>query len=398
MKPKLILLVIIAALALGIAFRAQADSYTFTKIADSSGPLSCCLGAPVLNDHGTAAFWGGYDGGGEGIFAGSGGALTTIADTRGTNGNYEFLRYSPSINTQGDVALWATQRETLQSGVYTGNGGAVNTLYDSSGSFRSFGSPVINDSGTVGFKAGFDNDSGVFKGDGGPATTIAETGGDMRYMSPKPDINNQGTMAFKAEAHTWNYPPGWVDYEGIYTGSGGTVTNLADTRGEFAKLGDPSINNYGAVAFNADLDSGGKGIFLGKNGQIVNLADLNDGFRFFGDASINDAETVAFLAGLAQGGEGVFVTSPDGTIQKVIGTGDTLFDRTVKELCFFRGLNNNDEVAFLARLDDGECNVVVAKVPEPGTMMLLFVGMCGLVMIRYRGQGIWHMGGAGRKA
>lgn len=68
-----------------------------------------------------------------------------------------------------------------------------------------------------------------------------------------PKINNAGTVAFRAEIDTGG--------EGIFTGNGSELTTIADTSGSFSDLDNDgmSINAVGTVAFHASLDSGGAG-------------------------------------------------------------------------------------------------------------------------------------------
>jgi hypothetical protein len=78
---------------------------------------------PVLNDEGTAAFYGSFFDEAtqefvEEIVTGSGGPLTTVADTRGPFGSFGFR--PPSLNNGGDVAFHATLDDFLTSGIFVG--------------------------------------------------------------------------------------------------------------------------------------------------------------------------------------------------------------------------------------------------------------------------------------
>lgn len=92
-----------ASLALSVG-NAAAVPYTFTNIADNSGPF-IDFGfpfGPSINDSGTVAFAAFLNTGRRGVFTGSGGATTTIADSRGL-----FDTFSPfvSLNDSGTVAF-----------------------------------------------------------------------------------------------------------------------------------------------------------------------------------------------------------------------------------------------------------------------------------------------------
>jgi hypothetical protein len=100
-------------------------------------------------------------------------------------------------------------------------------------------------------------------------------------------------------------------YKEIVTGSsGGPLTTVANTRGEFGSFGfrPPSLNNEGDVAFHATLDDfSTSGIFVG----------------------------------------------PDPVGDRVIATGDTLDGATVQNLTFCEeGLSDSGQLAFTATFED----------------------------------------------
>src|ERR1044072_8980526 len=78
-----------------------------------------------------------------------------------------------------------------------------------------------------------------------------------------------------------------------------TFTKIADSGGSFDSFGDSSINNDGTVAFGAFLDNGLQGIFTGSGGAITTIADTsNPSLLSFGDPDINNSGKVAFRATL----------------------------------------------------------------------------------------------------
>ena len=105
----------------------------------------------VINNAGEVAYF--YDDpyGSQSVCKGSGGAITTIADSA----NFSSIGlWGPAINDNGTVVFPGTSRATGRLGIYSGNGGSVTTIVDTSGDFSDFGlSPAINDSGTVAFSA-----------------------------------------------------------------------------------------------------------------------------------------------------------------------------------------------------------------------------------------------------
>jgi hypothetical protein len=104
------------------------------------------------------------------------------------------------------------------------------------------------------------------------------------------------------------------------------------------------------------------------------------------DEGTNEQGTVAFEAGLDAGSQGIFIGS-DPVTDKVIATGDSLFGSTVTSLKFVSaGLNNRQQIAFFATLDDGTSGIFRADpqptepqpVPEPTSVLgLLAFGALG---------------------
>jgi hypothetical protein len=92
----------------------------------------------------------------------------------------------------------------------------------------------------------------------------------------------------------------------IVTGSGDTLTTVADTRGEFGSFGfrPPSLNNQGDVAFLATLDDfSTTGIFVGPDpigDRVISTGDLLDGEEVTGlkfcEEGLSDSGKLAFIA------------------------------------------------------------------------------------------------------
>ena len=81
---------------------------------------------PVINDDGTVAFSASLDDGTVGVFSVSDGLFTTIASRPGALG---ILR-SPTINTDGTVAFAGQPVSFGPVGVFTGTGGPLTTIAD----------------------------------------------------------------------------------------------------------------------------------------------------------------------------------------------------------------------------------------------------------------------------
>ena len=251
--------------------------------------------------------------------------FTKIADTSGPFSQFDFPG-APSINARGVVAFHAGKAGIpgMGDGIFTSTGGSIATIVDTSGPFTGFNDRLsINDAGTIAFLASVKVGSpGIFTSHAGSITTIVDTSGPLTAVGI-PAINNAGTVAFFGCLDTLNpsCPLDRTAAQGIFTGDGGPLTTIVDTSGPsgpFSNFGNPSINNAGMVVFLAFLKAGGSGIFTGPDpvaDKVITTGDLLFGFTvtslgFLQGLGLNDAGQVAFFATLANGASGVFRADP----------------------------------------------------------------------------------------
>ncbi len=202
-----------------------------------------------------------------------------------------FLSFSsrPTINDSGTVALLGSiTGGSANNGIFIGSGGSLTAIAvqgqsrpgTGTGMFSTLLDPAINAGGTVAFHAnvvGGSASEGIFRNDGGSLTAIALQGqtapgpvaGTFTSLSSGPSLNDSGTVAFFAAV-------GGVGDRGIFLGDGqqtinaaitgqslggSTITNVALLSG--ADVGGRSgFNEFGQVAYRADLANGSNGIFL----------------------------------------------------------------------------------------------------------------------------------------
>jgi hypothetical protein len=290
-------------------YRVNADG-SLTTIAEDAKRFVTLGFNPSMNDLGQVSFAARIDGGKkpdtESILRSGGKKLTTIASTAD---EFNFFGFDTSISNSGEVAFKAELDEefNFEEGLFSGSGRAITTHYLASTS--DFGGndsrPSINNLGRIGFDESVNFDSGIFAGREGVFTTIAAPDPDVFVHSPV--LNDAGTAAFYRSFFD-EATQQFVDE--IVTGDGGPLSTVADTRGGFGSFGfrPPSQNNAGAVAFLATLDDfSTSGIFVG----------------------------------------------PDPVADRVIATGDMLDGATVQNLTFCEeGLSDSGQLGFVAQLED----------------------------------------------
>jgi hypothetical protein len=231
-----------------------------------------------------------------------------------------------------------------------------------SASHTVFRGSAINDQGTVLFE-GFTNatspPSSIISGRGGDTVTVIN-GSPFSHIFYSPTINNTNTRSFIG---TFYSPDFAQSYSGIFNKKNGKITTIADSNDQFSYFSSATINNKGAVVFNATLDTGKFGIFVSKDGKTTNIASSGDRFSNFNTGfdtvggngppsafsipAINDAGTVAFHATLNSGATGIFTSRGKGTV--------TIADSSGRFRSFSSpAINNNGTVAFLAQLNSGK--------------------------------------------
>lgn len=405
---------------LSLVTTGEAQAYTFTKIADSSGILQG-FGRPAINNNGTVAFWTDVDmrvlppgiprdhsdyNTQQFIMTGNGGLLTTIYDgyepLPGISYGINNISQELDINDEGTVAFKVYANSfripSSDSGIFAGNGGMITTIYPfwryfSNENFSGLipsnvGTPAINNQGTVVFSSRnlFHNENFV--------NTIISTNPKLDYITIpsgnfNPTISDNGTITFNRSFR--DGINGSTINLSLITSSNGEFTTIADNSGIFNNFGKPAINNQGTVAFSALLDTGVSGIFTNNGSKITTIVDSSGPFAEFGDVAIDNKGNLAFHASLDVGGYGIF-SGQNPITDKVIAIGDTLFGSKVKGLGFRReGFNDVDQIAFFAALEDGTEGIYRAdpdpeplkSVPEPSGV-LGFLGMGVLALVKRR--------------
>jgi hypothetical protein len=391
--PSLAGTAIAAVVAAHPALAAPVIGYNFTEIASSTQTPGLTTAVPPdVNNSGTVAFFA-RPGGRPAILTGDGGALTTVFSGGGVYASFS----SPSIAHTGTVTTVGVLSNTGQDRLLAGNGGPVGIVTDTNGSpFSDLFIAMSSGNGRTAFMAlpdvgAFPGVSGlsIFAGNGASFTPIATTAGASPFsgFDAYTAINDSGTTAFRATLKGGGH--------GIFTGDGGATTSVIKTGTEFRDgqtfgyiAPQMDINNDGTVAFlglNPSFTDGG--IFtIGDDGlnTILLASELDDALVSIGPPAVNAHGEVAFLAGFASGLSGIF-TGDDPLADKVIAVGDPLFGSVLASFHFFKGFNDEGQVAFRATLADGRTVIaradpIEAAVAEPSPLLLLCAGL--LVFVR----------------
>ncbi len=342
-----------AALLLGAASAASAQTYSFVSIADNTGPF-VDFQVPSINNAGTVVFNAFLAGGEQRIVTGPDPVTDVIATTAGPYDIFEFAL--PVINDAG-TALFLATLDAGGEGYFTGPDPVADAFITSAGPFDFFFGPAINNTGTAVVHAVLDDGSeGLFTGPNPATDTVVSTNGKTYAFFGNPSINNAGTVAFVGARSAGG--------QAIATGPN-PADIVANTDGNYFGFADPDINDAGRVVFIASLDDGSySGIFDGPDPVADAVITTQGPYRLVTDLqSLNNKDLLVFGASLdsAPKGKGIF-TGPDPVADKIIYTGDALFGSTLTNFFFNKGLNDRGDVAFFYELADGRIGIALAAV------------------------------------
>jgi hypothetical protein len=317
---------------------------------------------------------GGYNEG-EGIYKGSGGPLTTIFDTTQDPTFYSGFANYPSINDDGTVAFNA--RRSGVWGLYAGQGGALSTIAAPPDPYAAggYGIPRIAADGTVFYSASTSTESGVYSNPSGLLNPILSASPQDAIYGLA--VSNNGRVAF--------ITPGLngIARGAHVTGPDGALPLVTISALNNLGYGYDSIavNDAGLVGLVGSISFFNQGVYLGEGGGLTTVVDRNSPFNSFGSVSLNNLGQVAFAAALDSGPSGIF-TGPNPDVDKVIQTGDTLDGSLVTRISFgSAAFNDAGQIAFYALLADGRRGVYVASVPEPSSLLLASLGGAAVLAV-----------------
>lgn len=355
---------IIGTIALVVAARTLGSEYTFTNIADSTGPYRNFYDY-AMSSNGRVVFHADLDAGGRGIFTGPNPLTDTVADTSGA---YESFG-PPVINASGAVVFRAQLRSGVQ-GIYNGPNPTTNVIADTNGAFGFFGPACsINDVGSVVFTGLVRSNQaqGVFRGPNPATDTIADTTGGYFAQFGSPKINAGGQVAFRAAT---------TGGEGIFKGGNPATDTVATSAGGYDNFSDPTVNAAGRVIFNAHATSGGWwGIFDGPNpfNNYIYRSVGNSGYNLFFQQAISDNGKIVFSASSSLGR---IFDGPVAANDRVVGATDPMFGSAVTNAALQRDcVDGSGRVLFYYELENGVSGLALATpVPEASSLAAIVVG------------------------
>lgn len=332
----------------------RAVTYTFTRIADSSGPFLSFDTHPSINNSGLVAFTASLDTGGSGVYTGSGGSTAEMITTGTTYGGFG----AATINSSGSVAFSALRLDG-ESAILVGLGTSAGEIVDSTGVLKQLGGGFINDGGVVAFGGRFDSDSefGVFTYNGAVNTVVSAAAPNSISLPHFASINSGGVVAFSASLDDSSYA--------VYTFPAGTP--ILDTSGEFRDFTENvAINASGTTALTALRDLGlGGGAAIVRGG--VKLTDTVSGpySTILSGLSMNGSGTLAFRAARSGTTSSGIYTGTNPAMDRVIELGDALDGSSVNAFgggtFAAQAINDNGQIVFRVTLGDGRFGIYRAN-------------------------------------
>jgi hypothetical protein len=251
-----------------------------------------------------------------GVFKGEGDGsnlFTRVVDTKGgfsvPEGTFEYLRAPQDMNNAGTAAFVGILDSGIR-GVYASSGGAMTTITDNQGSeITAFSRPSINSAGVVAYQSYFTDASGPIRihSSAGGGTVIADTDDGYAIIGAS-TINDAGSVVFSAEYGGFNE---------MVMGNGGPLTAIVDSNGPLDRFLSTSLNNDGSVAYQAAYDvGGGVAVFSGPDpvqDRVLGVGDPYGGSIVtdiqFGRNGLNDVGQMAMAVRLRNGDEHIVRSS-----------------------------------------------------------------------------------------
>jgi hypothetical protein len=410
--------------------RAQSSRWKFTKIADRNSPIPGATGnftsfSPPSLESGLVAFGGWGPNGAKGVYSATiGGPVTLVADdSTGVPGPRASLIPVHAASIDGSrTALGGFNRVT--QGIYRVEDGAVSVVADTAtpipsgiGTFKlstDFYEGVPSaDNGRIAFPGLGDNmQAGVYLATAGGLTRVV----DANALVPNDTRNFQTFGSVILDDDRLAFIGNESNRGGVYVHNlaTGNLTLVADSTTLLPGRTDTFRNFYdngrgididgSQVAFIGSFaNTNGVYLYDSDSGALSTVADFNTPVPGSGGATFAD-----YFNGLAidngrvvvqNGGEVLQTQSPtnapapppvgvfanfDGTLEKVIASGDMLDGRPVYYAQIGPESLDGDQIAIHVNMFSAEAIYVATLIPEPATFALLVPPCLLIAFIAYR--------------
>ncbi|HEY1380113.1 MAG TPA: PEP-CTERM sorting domain-containing protein [Gemmataceae bacterium] len=392
---------------------ARAQVVTVTRIADTTtlapgGATFTSFGLFPNLDGSTVAFYG-TAGGSSAIYAGTGGAVSTLVPAGAANPNGgTFTSYNQSFRYDGGSAVFVGTGGTASPGVFTSNGTTTTRFADANtaipggtGNFTGFSPFPSLSSGTAAFSgSGASSQQGVYTSTGGatPAVSLVAdkntavpggANGNFTAIGSNPSISGT-TVVFRAGF-------GGSSLNGVYQKTGaGPLTTVADSN-------TPLPNGSGnfSTTFFEPTASGSNVSFINNNGvyallggTLKTIADASTpspngtgNFTTISAYAPISGTNIAFIGNTATS-KGIYLYDGTALHTLIDNTNPTFDGKTLATTPFFLGPDGIDGnqvafgVSFTTPSSTGVYRATFTPVPEPSALAL--VGVAALAPIRRR--------------
>jgi len=393
--------------ALGLATATQAQTYTFTKVADTATAVPngtgnfAALGNMVSVDTAGNVGFGENGASNKGVYFWDSGSLVRAADlnTAIPAGTGNFTGFATFGNGMAGGRVIFRGSGSGQAGlyVYNSSGASLTKIADTgtaipggTGNFGSFTTGYVDGSNYAFIASSSDfTQQGIYVSDGTTVTKVADKtstvpgiGGTYAWSSQV--AFDGGNQAFWANV-TGGSQPGNI----IGAASGGTLYTLA-TLGTtapgagtlFTSFTSPPDLDGSSVLFRGAF-AGGNGLYAVPltGGAVTRIADttflvpgLGVNFTSFNAPAADDGRFV--FSATYTGGSGLFLYDGS-TISTILTTADTLDGKAISSLFVSPDGLAGDYLAFRANFTDASAGIFrtsLAAIPEPSTYALLAGG------------------------
>jgi len=331
--------------------------FTFVKIADThDGVYRSFNRAPIIDNQGRVIFRADLSNGEQGIFIGDGGTLEQIAVT---TGDFKTFPRHPTMSRNGRIVFLSHLVDG--SVAYFQGPNSTNDLLFPGAAYEELGDLVINNFGTMAFKAkpsqATDWRRRIFLGGANRPIEVPQSAHSQLGF---PSINNNGVVAFSLGDEVW-------------TSDGNTSQMISKKDDPYFLYSRPVINDTGAVVVQAMLTDQEHGVekrivklYAGISETIVST---HGPFKeFFSHHSMNNEGVIVFSALLDWDEEGIFL-GPNLQRDTIMARGDRLLGKMIAKgggpIISNQSINDAGQVTFFAKMEDGTEGIYRADPIQP---------------------------------